>query len=249
MSELWTENPLLAAVYDVECDGREDHDFYLSIAAATDARSVVDLGCGTGVFAVDLARRGPEVIGLDPAAAMLDIARRRDGSKTVRWILGEAADVLSGVADLAIMMGHVAQYFVSEQAWSAALSQLHRILSPGGSLAFEVRNPAIDWAGRWTREATTATLPHPDGGAFTSWVEVIEVVGSVHSYTMTHEGHTTLPDGRHLAAPETLRFRSADEIRDTLSEAGFGIEDSWGDWDRSPAGPTQPELIVLATRR
>ncbi|MCP4223056.1 MAG: class I SAM-dependent methyltransferase [Actinomycetia bacterium] len=45
-----------------------------------------------------------------------------------------------------MMMGHVAQYFVDEEDWLHTLRQIHRIVTPGGGLAFETRNPAIDWA-------------------------------------------------------------------------------------------------------
>ena len=198
MTELWPENPRLAAVYDTENAARHDHDFYLDLADSVGARSVVDIGCGTGVFAVDLARRGFEVTGVDPARPMLDIAEHRSTGLDIRWIHGHAGDVPSGSADLAVMMGHVAQYFVDDDEWSDTLAELHRILRPGGRLTFETRNPLIDWAARWSRERTMATYPHPEGGEFTSWVEVVARSGPPSSYQMTHEGHTLLPDGQHL---------------------------------------------------
>jgi 2-polyprenyl-3-methyl-5-hydroxy-6-metoxy-1,4-benzoquinol methylase len=83
MSSLWTEDPRLAAVYDTECAGRADHDFYLALADELGARSVVDLGCGKGVFAVDLAQRGHAVVGVDPAGPMLEIARHRSAGLAV----------------------------------------------------------------------------------------------------------------------------------------------------------------------
>ena len=105
MSHLWTEDPRLAAVYDTENAGREDHDFYLTLADELGAGRVVDIGCGTGVFAVDLARRGHKVIGVNPAGPMLDIARRRSAGLDIDWIDGLADDVATGAADLAVMMG------------------------------------------------------------------------------------------------------------------------------------------------
>jgi SAM-dependent methyltransferase len=247
---LWTENPALAAVYDVECAGRHDHDFYVGLAAAVGAQSVVDIGCGTGVFAVDLAGGGHDVIGVDPAGRMLEIARRRSAaSSTVHWIHGVADDVPTAAADLAVLMGHVAQYFIADEDWSRTLGQVHRILVPGGRLAFETRNPVVDWAQRWTRERTRATYRHPEGGNFTSWVQAVSVTGSHESYTTTHEGHTVLPDGRHLVASETLRFRSEEKIFGSLDEAGFDIETTWGGWDGSPRDTAAEELIVLAKRR
>ena len=65
---------------------------------------------------------------------------------------------------------------------------------------------------------------------------------------MTHEGHTILPDGTHVVATETLRFRSRGEVVDSLAAAGFTVEWLWGDWDRSPATAESTELIVVARR-
>ena len=246
MPQLWTEDPRLAAVYDAECVGRPDHPFYVALTHAADARVVVDIGCGTGALAVDLARLGYRVIGVDPAEAMLDVARARLGGTAVEWIHGSADDVPSAAADLVLMTGHVAQYFIDDDDWAHLLAQVHRILDPGGRLAFETRNPALDWARRWTRERTATTYLHPDGGDFTAWVDVTEVTGSPDSYATVHVGHTLLPDGTHVTCSETLRFRSTDEILASLDTAGFDIEATWGDWDRSSAALGSTELIVLA---
>ena len=51
-------DPRLAAVYDALGPGRADTDFYLELAAELAASSVVDIGCGTGLLACELAQRG-----------------------------------------------------------------------------------------------------------------------------------------------------------------------------------------------
>lgn len=247
MANLWTEDPRRVALYDVQCAGREDHDFYLDLAAELDSQRVVDVGCGTGVFAVDAAQRGHQATGIDPAEPMLDAARTRLGGELVEWILGDAGDGRPAGADLVIMMGHVAQYFVNDAHWAETLVQVRELLDPGGRVAFEVRNPLLDWESRWTRENTTSDYLHPDGGTFTSWVQVIDRAGSADSYQMTHEGHAVLPDGSHLRSSETLRFRSTEEIEQSLDRAGFVIEQAWGDWDHSPSTPTSTEFIVVAS--
>ncbi len=247
-NQVWPEIPELAAVYDTECAGRSDHDFYLEIASELDAATVIDVGCGTGVFSVDVARKGRRSIGIDPARPMLDIARNRPGGDLVAWIEGTAADGPVGECDLVIMMGHVAQYFVDDAQWTSTLQAIHRLLRPGGHLAFEARNPAVDWARLWTKVNSRQTLAHPEGGTFESWVQVVDKVGSPDSYQMTHEVHAVLPDGRHLWAAETLRFRSLVELRSNLHDAGFAIEHLWGDWDRSPVTESNPEFIFVAQR-
>lgn len=62
-------HPRLAALYDALHHGRTDLDAYLGMAEESGARRVLDIGCGTGVFALLLAGRGIEVVGVDPARA------------------------------------------------------------------------------------------------------------------------------------------------------------------------------------
>jgi SAM-dependent methyltransferase len=82
----------LAEIYDPVEGERDDLDHYLAMAAEFDARSVLDVGCGTGTFACLLADSGIEVVGVDPAAASLDIARAKPGAERVRWLHGSQTD-------------------------------------------------------------------------------------------------------------------------------------------------------------
>ncbi len=245
----WPEDARLVEVYDVECAGGIDHDFYLAVADELEAEVIVDVGCGTGRFAVDAATSGRQVIGTDPARAMIDFARRRPRGAAVDWLHGGPEAVAEATVDLAVMMGHVAQYFVADDHWASALGAIRRMLRPGGSLAFETRNPAVDWLARWVREETEVTMPHPGGGRFTSWVEVQDKAGLSDSYTITHEGNTVLPNGDHLRVLETLRFRSRGEIEASLDAAGLEPVQLWGHWDRTPFMSTSDELIVVARAR
>jgi len=61
------EHPRLAAIYDALDTDRSDLDVYAGIAKELGARRVLDVGCGTGTFAVLLADRGFDVTGVDPA--------------------------------------------------------------------------------------------------------------------------------------------------------------------------------------
>ncbi len=130
------ESSDVARVYDVKNAGRADFEFYLKLAGElADGRPdfhVLDIGCGTGVLGVDLAHAGYAVTGVDPAQGMIDVARNRPGGDAVTWIHGYAGDVPDGFADLAIMTGHVAQYFLTAESWADVLAQVHRALRPGG---------------------------------------------------------------------------------------------------------------------
>ena len=84
--------PKLAEIYDLlDSPDRPDLVPYLAIAEEFHAHSVIDLGCGTGTLACRFASRGFEVVGIDPAAASLNVARRKASAPLVRWIPGTAA--------------------------------------------------------------------------------------------------------------------------------------------------------------
>ena len=144
-------DPRLAEIYDLLDGDRPDLDLYLALVKEVGARSVLDIGCGTGTFACLLAERGIEVIGVDPAAASLDVARRKAGAGAVKWVVGDAA-VLSAVSvDVVTMTGNVAQVFTTDKAWSATLQAARSSLRAGGSLLFEARDPARGAWRDWTR--------------------------------------------------------------------------------------------------
>jgi SAM-dependent methyltransferase len=238
-------DPRLVALYDADDPGRADAAFYLDLAAELSASSIVDIGCGTGAITVELARRGHRVTGVDPAAAMVEVARGRPGGERVRWIEGDAGDLDGPPADLAIMTGHVAQVISDEDAWRATLAATHAALRPGGHLAFESRNPAARAWRRWTPEASRRRIDAPPLGAVDVWWQLLAVDGELVRYEIHYRFAAT---GEELVSRNVLRFRSRAALTRSLAAAGFAVQRVYGDWNREPAGARSPELIFIATR-
>jgi SAM-dependent methyltransferase len=239
-------DPRLVAIYDTVNAYAADAQprFYSELALEVGAASIVDLGCGTGLITCELARAGYRMIGVDPAPAMLSVARQHPYGDRVRWIEGDASRLGAPDADLAIMTGHVAQFFLSDESWRAALAALHAALRPGGRLAFESRNPgAREWES-WSRDARR-TADDPVAGPVDTWCEVHDVRDGIVSCTNHYAFAFT---GEELVSPNRLRFRTEDELTQSLADAGFTIERVYGDWDRRPANPSTGELIVVAAR-
>lgn len=239
-------DPRLVAIYDTVNPYAPDAQpgFYAQLAAEVGAASIIDLGCGTGLITCELARLGYRLTGVDPAPAMLDIARHRPYGEHVHWIDGDAGRLGPLDADLAIMSGHVAQFFLTDESWLEALTALHGALRPGGRLAFESRNPgAREWEG-WTRDARVRA-DDPTAGRVDTWSEVHDVSDGIVSYLIHYAFAAT---GEELVSRARLRFRTLAELTRSLADAGFAVERVYGDWDRRAAGPTTPELIVVAVR-
>lgn len=212
--------PRLAQIYDGLEPDRTDLGHYLSIAEELDAGVVLDVGCGTGTYATLLAARGLEVVAVDPAAASLQVAKRKWHADRVRWHLGDAASVPACRADLATMTGNVAQVFLTDADWLEALAAIRLALRPGGHLVFEVRDPAKRaWEG-WNRDSSLRRLELPGAGFVESWVELTDVRFPMVSFRWTYRFES---DGALLTSDSTLRFRDRAEVEVTLSDSGFEV--------------------------
>ena len=113
-------HPRLAPLYDAFDGPRDDLPPYVAIADDLGAHRVLDAGCGTGSRAILLAGTGRAVVGADPAAASLDVAKAKDTNAAVTWVHADAAGV-PAAADLAVMTGNVAQVFLTDEDWAQAL--------------------------------------------------------------------------------------------------------------------------------
>lgn len=160
-------DPQLVAFYDLENEGGDDFDY--CIGFARHARSVLDLGCGTGQLAAALAA-GRSVVGVDPAAPMLEIARDRAGGEKVEWVEADARTVrLDRRFDLVVLTGHAFQVFLTREDQQAVLGTIAHHLAPGGRFIFDTRNPAFQaWLG-WVPENSVRLLEHPRFGVVKAW--------------------------------------------------------------------------------
>ena len=241
VADLIFENRRLAEIYNPLDGDRRDLDAYMAMAAESSARSVLDIGCGTGTFACLLAETGREVIAVDPAAASLEVARRKPFAERVRWIEGDAQSLPTMQGDLATMTANVAQVFLTDEAWTATLVGVRGALRPnGGRLAFEVRDPAAQAWHYWNRDQTYRRLDLPSVGGVETWEEVTDVSPPLVSFR--HVFHFD-SDGATLMSESTLRFRPREEIESSLDAAGLVVEDVRGAPDRPGL-----EFVFIARR-
>ncbi len=231
----------LARIYDPLDPDRGDLDAYAAMAAEFGARTVLDIGCGTGTLACLLARRGLTVIGVDPAEASLEVARAKPGAGAVRWLRADATSLPPMQADLATMTGNVAQVFVTDEDWAATLQGTRAALRPGGRLVFETRDPAKQaWLG-WTRDQTRTRTELPGVGLVENWHELTGISGQLVSFRTVFQFEA---DGAVITSESTLRFRERGDLESSLSAASYRL-------DEVRDAPDRPglEFVFIASRQ
>ena len=238
-------DPALADFYDLENGWERSPDFAFCRALADDAGSILDLGCGTGELAVALSD-GRIVGGVDPAPAMLEIARAKPGAARVDFVEGDARTLRLGRRfDLVLLTGHAFQVFLTIEDPRAALATIAAHLAPGGRFIFDSRNPVCREWEEWGPEDSMRLVDHPRFGAVSAWNDVaFDPATGIVTYGTHYEIRAT---GQRLSAASRIAFPEKAELDMLITEAGLKVDRWLGDWEGSEWQPGAGEMIPLGT--
>jgi len=180
--------------------------------------TVLDVACGGGRFSFWLARRGLRVTGIDFALGMVDTANEKaafDGLDA-HFVCGEAADLPfdDGVFDNAICMGSL-MYLVTLAGQRAVLSEIRRVLKPGGSLVITTsgRGRPGHYGLRWLAMGVSAMVSLPRMG-------FLRAVGRWNDESVGRLGDAFWPFQGRAAF---IHHYTMQELRNLLTAAGFGV--------------------------
>jgi len=103
-----------------------------SLVRALNPASVLDAGCGTGRVAIELARHGVEVVGVDRDSSMITEAKRR--APSLDWVEADLATLALGRQfDVVVMAGNV-PLFCAPADRRALVEACAAHVSSGGSM-------------------------------------------------------------------------------------------------------------------
>jgi SAM-dependent methyltransferase len=241
------EDSLFASLYDHFNGWDVCDDFYFGLAhTLRNGARVLDLGCGTGLLACRIAEAGLAVTGVDPAEAMLGVARSRPGAERVTWVKSVGQTLrLPQRFDLIYMTGHAFQALLTDDDAIALLATAHDHLTEDGLLTFETRNPARQAWLSWTPERRRSAVT-TDHGEIEEYFEAKAepTTGIVHL-----AAHYRFADtDKTIIGRTRIRFIDLDHLRRLLAAAKLAPLAWYGDWDRSPITETSREFIALTRR-
>ena len=207
--------------YTAECDLLES----IFRKAGRPVASLLDLGCGTGRHAAELATRGYEIVGVDRSAAMLERARARIPAEAASRVSFVEADIsslrLERRFDAVVCMFAVLGYLIDDGDLRATLANVRRHLEPGGVFVFDVwYGPAVESIGPDSRtkvvrdgvdevERKAQGFLEPGRSVCTVAYDVTRR-GPGHPPAITHEEHR-------------MRYFDEPELRSLLAEAGLEL--------------------------
>ncbi|MCB2094616.1 MAG: class I SAM-dependent methyltransferase [Rhodobacteraceae bacterium] len=243
MGEGLYRDAAMARFYDLDNGWTGDRAFCLRLAAGKGA--VLDLGCGTGDLAIRIAaEHGSATTGVDPARAMLEIARSKKGAERVRWVEADARWLdLSQRFDLIVMTGHVFQVLLTDEDRAQALAAVARHLAPGGRFVFDSRNPARREWEEWQPDLSRRGFDDPELGPVTAWDEADwDAESGVLAYRTTYRVAAT---GAAFSAGARIAFPGFDRVGAQIATAGLAVESWLGDWEGAAPGEDSPEFIAI----
>jgi ubiquinone/menaquinone biosynthesis C-methylase UbiE len=138
--DAWFETPIGALVREYEAA------VVLDLLRPGEGETVLDAGCGTGVFTLDLLNAGARVTGLDVSEPMLEAARRKLDGLPFTAVTGDmlALPFPDGSFDKAVSI--TALEFIEDA--HQAVAELFRVARPGGRVVVATLNSLSPWAAR-----------------------------------------------------------------------------------------------------
>jgi len=177
---------------------------------------VVDLGCGSGLWARELVRAGYDVVGIDISAAMIDIARRRAPRAEFRVgsLLKEKLPRCAAVTSIGECLNYLFDKSNNADRLRRLFRRVYAALRPGGLLIFDIAEPG---RGKGPRQK------HVEGR---DWAVLVEVDEDAGANRLTRRITSFRKVGARYTRDEEvhrLQLYKRSEIAKELRDAGFRV--------------------------
>jgi SAM-dependent methyltransferase len=240
----WFEGDFVMTLDNPKRKDVERETTFIEQSLALDAGArVLDLGCGHGVHAVELASRGYQLVGVDVSNTMLQFAKDYNTKRktSVSFIQGDMRElnleeVFDGIYCWSTTFG-----FFDEQRNINVLERVWRALRPGGRFALDVANR--DYVAM--RQPGMAWFERP------GCVCMDEMKFDFYTSRLINKRMVMFDTGKSRELESSIRLYSLTELGRLLHNVGFRVLEVSGHRAHRGAyfGSESPRIIIIAERR
>jgi len=234
---------LWARYYDEDTKGQDPHAAASALADLA-AGEALELGVGTGRIALEIARRGTPVTGLDASSEMLRLLDERRGRLPVEGVLGDMADFDLGGRRFSLVYVVASSFFLlaTQAAQVSCLRSAASHLLPGAHLVIEA---AVPHASRMADRGDQMIIremseTHLKFSAF--------VHDPVTQTVRAQEVRIDADTGRARMLPNLMRYAYPPEIDLMAQLAGLDLVRRVADWQGSPLNARSTHHVSVYTR-
>jgi len=204
---------------------------------------VLDLACGTGRHAIEMARRGYQIVGFDLSLAMLARAadEAQERNQKLNFVQGDMREMTFGETFDGVYIWNTSFGFFEEEKNNVVITHVHRALKAGGLLLLDVINR--DYL---ARQAPSLAWFEGDGCVCMDEMHVDWITSR-----MRIKRTMMLDDGRAKETDYSIRVYSLHELGKILHDQGFRVAEVSGRVSTPGVffGADSPRILVVAEKR
>jgi len=225
---------------------RETGAALLAMLAPVASRRVLDLGCGTGHFARQLAARYPDAVvaAVDIAEGMLRHAHAGAPDRRIKWVCGDAEQLPLATASIGLVFSNLALQWCADP--QPAFAEIARVLAPGGRAAIATLADDTLWELRAAWRAVDDGIHVNRFETVSSLVAAAGAAGLRVRVLTQRQHRPAYTDVRALA--RELRALGAHNLNAGRA-AGLAGRDTWRRLQQAYAALADPDGSLPATWR
>lgn len=208
---------------------------------------LLDAGCGSGTYALAMAQKGFQVIGIDSSADLIVEAKRKSSVSrvSVEFMVGDILRLPEGIMVEAVLCRGVLNDLVETEFRKAVFPSFAGAMGNGGVLVLDVR----EWQSTVVRKTENPVFEKTvmtQKGQLT-FRSITELRPETHSLLISETHVLQSPNGRNVVNFDfEMKCWTQTELTAYLTEAGFEVIEYFGDYDSAkPVGATD-RLVAVA---
>ena len=242
----WAYDLIITQPVAKQCDFIEGA---LSRRGIVDGARILDAGCGVGSHAIELARRGYVVSGVDLSPQLIAEAQRRvsEAALPVSFSVGDILDLSAASPYDAILCRGVLNDLLDESSRRGVFSSFAGALHPQGMLMLDVR----EWGAtleRKTREPVFEKVAETPLGSLT--FRSVTRLDHQSRRLLVSEQHTLRnQQGEKVCTYDfSMRCWTREELHEYLAQAGFEAIEYFGAYDVHVYASASDRIVSVASK-